>query len=157
MNAEIDPAYQGYDPRPWHMAFRTGTIKQKIAIKASPDEVYGAFIDTRKHAEFTGAKAKVSDKVGARITAWDGYITGKNLEIKKGKKIVQEWKTTEWPSGYPPSRLELRFEKSKEGTQLTMTHSKVPCGQIEEYRQGWYDSYWNPLKEYLAKTAKAKK
>jgi activator of HSP90 ATPase len=29
--------------------------------------------------------------------AWNMYISGKNIELVKDKKIVQEWKTTEWP------------------------------------------------------------
>jgi activator of HSP90 ATPase len=132
------------------MEFETGTIRQKVVLKANPEEIYDIFIDPRKHSAFTGAKATCNPKVGGRITAWDGYIAGKNVELEKGKRIVQEWKTTEWPRGYPSSILTLTFQRKGNGTLLTMVHSKVPKSQIEEYRQGWYDSYWNPLKEYLA-------
>lgn len=89
--------------------------------------------------------------MGGKFTAWDGYITGKHLELVKGRKIVQEWKTTEWPAGYPPSRLQLKFSLKRGGTELRMLHSKVPAEQIASYRKGWVDSYWNPLKEYFAK------
>jgi uncharacterized protein YndB with AHSA1/START domain len=58
--------------------------------------------------------------------AWDGYISGKNIELVKGKKIVQEW-TTEWPAGYPPSRLEFTLTVKGGGTQLKMVHSRVPA------------------------------
>ena len=66
----------------------TKTIKQIILIPATPEEVYDALIDEKKHAEFTGAKAKIDPKIGGKFTAWDGYIFGKNLELVKGKKIV---------------------------------------------------------------------
>ncbi len=52
----------------------------------------------------------------------DGYIFGKNLELVKGKKIVQEWTTTEWPENYPPSILTLIFQAKPSGTLLTMVH-----------------------------------
>ena len=82
------------------MKLKTTTITQKVVIPASPEEVYDAFMDAKKHSAFTGAKATSDAKVGGEFSAWDGYITGKNLELEKGKRIVQEWITTEWPEGY---------------------------------------------------------
>lgn len=127
------------------------TIRQKVIVPAVPDEVYDAFIDAKKHSAFTGSKATCDPRVGGGFTAWDGYISGKNLELEKGKRIVQEWVTTEWPKDYPPSRLELTFKKVKEGTEISMTHSSVPVEQADDIAQGWIDFYWEPLKEYLKK------
>jgi activator of HSP90 ATPase len=86
-----------------------------------------------------------------KFTAWDGYITGRHLQLKSGKKIVQEWSTSEFPNGYPPSILELTFKAKKGGTEIVMTHSKVPASQTARYREGWVSAYWNPLREYFAK------
>jgi activator of HSP90 ATPase len=127
------------------------TIEDKAVIPATPEEVYGAFLDPKKHAAFTGSKATGSPKVGGKFTSWDGYISGKNLELEKGKKIVQEWVTTEWPEGYPPSRLELTFKKVKGGTEISMVHSNVPAEQAEEYAQGWKDFYWKLLVKYFSR------
>jgi len=127
------------------------TIKQNVVVPATPKEVYEAFMDAKKHSEFTGDKASCDPKVGGKFTAGDGYISGKNLELEMGKKIVQEWITTEWPKGYPPSRLELTFKKVKEGTEISMVHSNVPAEQADDYAQGWIDFYWKPLKEYFEK------
>lgn len=137
------------------MSKMTTTIKQKEIIPASPAEVYDALIDAKKHAEFTGSKATCQPKVGGKFTAWDGYISGKNLKLRKGRRIVQEWKTTEWPTGHPPSVVEFYFKKKGTGTELTMVHSNVPSAQAESYRQGWIDFYWKPLKRYFQKKAKA--
>jgi activator of HSP90 ATPase len=60
---------------------------------------------------------------------------GKYLKLERGKRIIQEWKTTEWPD-YPPSIVEFSFMKRGDGTELTMVHSKVPAGQAESYKQG---------------------
>jgi activator of HSP90 ATPase len=138
------------------LKLKTSKITQKVLIPASPEEVYDAFIDSKKHSAFTGAKATCDPRVGGEFTAWDGYITGRNLELEKGKRIVQEWSTSEWPEGYPPSRLELTFRKVKDGTELTMVHSNVPAEQAEEYRQGWIDNYWDLLKEYFLKKKRSK-
>lgn len=127
----------------------TGTIKQKVVINATPDEVYEAYMDAKIHSKFTGSKATIVPRVGGRITAWENYITGKNLELVKGKKIVQEWSTTEWPDGYPPSILTITLKKTGNKTELTMVHSKVPKTQMKSYSDGWKEWYWKPLKEYF--------
>jgi uncharacterized protein YndB with AHSA1/START domain len=138
------------------MKLKTSTITQKVVIPASPEKVYDAFVDAKKHSAFTGAKATGDAKVGGEFSAWDGYVTGRNLELEKGRHIVQDWITTEWPEGYPPSRLEFTFHKVKGGTELTMVHSKVPAEQANEYKQGWIDNYWDPLKDYFGKKKRAK-
>jgi len=128
-----------------------GTIKQTVFFKAPPEAVYDALLDAEKHSKFTGSPAATNARVGASFTAWDGYITGKNLELVKAKKIVQEWMTTEWPDGYPVSRLEFTLTAKKGGTELNMAHSNVPAEQLESYTSGWKSSYWDPLAKYLAK------
>jgi activator of HSP90 ATPase len=132
-------------------SLKFGIIEQKVFFKAASEEVYDALLDPKKHSAFTGSPATTSAKKGATFTAWDGYITGKNLELVKAKKIVQEWKTTEWPDGYPVSRLEFTLTSKKGGTELEMLHSNVPADQVADYSSGWKSAYWDPLKEYLAK------
>jgi activator of HSP90 ATPase len=130
---------------------KTTTIKQTVIIPTDPKQVYEAFMDAKIHSEFTGSKATCNPIVGGRFTAWDGYIFGKNLELEEGKKIVQEWKTTEWLKGYAPSRFELSFIRVKEGTKVVMVHSNVPDEQANELADGWNEFYWAPLKKYFSR------
>jgi activator of HSP90 ATPase len=142
------------------LSLKFGIIEQIVFFEAAPEDVYDALLDPKKHSAFTGSPATTSARKGATFTAWDGYITGKNLELVKGKKIVQEWKTTEWPDGYPVSRLEFTLTAKKGGTELEMMHSKVPAEQVADYSSGWKSAYWDLLKEYLAEreaSAPAKK
>ncbi len=94
--------------RRWFMAGKTRTIKQKVTIPATPDEVYDAFMDPKKHAAFTESDAEGSSEVGGMFSAWGGYITAKNVELAKGRRIVQEWSTSEWPEGFPPLQARAR-------------------------------------------------
>ena len=127
----------------------TTTIKQTVFISASPTEVYKAFVDPKMHSAFTGSKAIGKPKVGGKFTAWDGYITTKYKVMVYGKQITQEWKTSEWPEGYDPSELSLTFTPKANGTEITMMHAKVPEEQAEDYRMGWTEHYWEPLKKYF--------
>ena len=114
-----------------------------------PAEVYDAFLSPKSHAAFTGAAATGSPRVGGAFTAWDGYITGVHRELVAGRRIVQDWRTTEWPEGAPPSSVEFTFRPSRGGTEVRMVHTKVPPAQADSYRQGWIDYYWTPLKAYF--------
>jgi activator of HSP90 ATPase len=129
----------------------TRTIKQsEFFPSAKPLAIYEAFLSGPKHSKMTGAKATADSHVGGTFTAWDGYISGKNLELDPGKRILQEWQTSDWPEGSPPSLLEWTFEEKDGGTEVTLVHSGVPAAQAESYRQGWIDYYWTPMKEYFA-------
>jgi len=133
------------------MPHRVKTITQKVYLPGvAPDEAYTAFIDPKKHAAFTGSPATGSARVGGRFTSWDGYISGVNRELVKGRRIVQDWQTTEWPADAPPSKVEFSFKAVKGGTEIRMVHSNVPAEQAASYRQGWIDYYWQPLKQYFS-------
>lgn len=128
---------------------KTTTIKQKEFIPAKPTEIYDALLNEEKHSTFTGAKATCDRRVGGRFTAWDGYISGVNVKLENGRRIVQEWKTTEWPKGALPSLLEFTFTEKGEGTEVRMIQKRVPALQAQSYSQGWIDYYWSPLKKYF--------
>lgn len=130
---------------------RPRTITQTLVVQAKPADVYDAFMNPRKHAAFTGGAATGSRRIGGAFTACDGYIRGVNRQLSPGKKIVQDWRTTEWPDGAPDSRVELTFRAVKGATQLRMVHSNVPAEQADRYRQGWIDYYWTPLQSYFSK------
>jgi activator of HSP90 ATPase len=136
------------------MSAKVTTIRQKTFVPATPDEVYDAFMDAKKHSAFTGSKATSDPKVGGKFTAWDGYISCKNIELERGKKIVQEWSTTDWPDTSPPSKLELTFKNTKGGTEISMIHSNVPPEQADDLAEGWVEFYWKPLEEYFTKQSR---
>jgi activator of HSP90 ATPase len=127
-------------------------ITQTAVIDAGPDEVFQAYVDPQKHSTFTGSPATGTPEVGGRFTAWDGYIEGRYVRLEKGKKIVQEWKTSEWPEGYPPSIVELSLRPKGKKTELTMVHSRVPAEQANDYADGWKVHYWEPMARYFKKT-----
>ena len=134
------------------MAEKTKTIRQRGFFRGvKPVELYDALLNAKKHSAFTGAKATGAARVGGKFTAWDGYITGTNRELEPGRRMVQEWKTTEWPEASPPSRLVWTFAAKRGGAEVAMVHAKVPASQAAAYRQGWIDYYWTPLKEYFAR------
>ena len=125
-------------------------IEQEVVIKASTHDVYEALMDSRKHAEFTGDKANISREIGGTFNAYDDYIEGINLDLIQDEKIVQSWRASDWPEGHY-STVTFNFEKTEDGTRLTFTQTDVPDEFYDDISQGWYDYYWDPMKQMLEK------
>jgi activator of HSP90 ATPase len=120
-------------------------IRQQVTFAATPHAVYEALMDSRKHARFTDARARISRKIGGVITAYGGYITGTNLTLVPDRKIVQSWHAADWPEGHL-STVTFNLKPIPGGTRLTFSHRDVPPEQVEEISQGWKDNYWEPMK-----------
>jgi activator of HSP90 ATPase len=126
------------------------TIYCSTILPASPLVVYQAWLDSQGHSAFTGSPAEVDPAIGGRFTAWDGYITGTTLELEPYRRIVQAWRTSEFPPDSPDSRLEVLLEETPEGVKISLLHSEIPTGQGATYAQGWEDYYFTPMLEYFA-------
>jgi uncharacterized protein YndB with AHSA1/START domain len=66
------------------------------SIPATPEEIYEAWLDSLAHPEMTGGEANMSDEIGAEVSAWDGYVSGRNLELIPSERIVQSWRPSEF-------------------------------------------------------------
>ena len=133
---------------------KTRDIKQTEHFDASPAEIYDALMDSKKHALFTGAPAKIDKKVGGSFSAHDGYINGKNLELIPGKKIVQSWHADEdkWPDDDYFSKITFDLKEDKKGgTTLNFTHEGVPEALVDSIEDGWITYYWEPLRKMFEK------
>lgn len=126
------------------------TVELDLWLPATPQLVYHAWIDGPTHAQFTGEAATSDPRVGGRFTAWDGYIEGTHLELVEPHRIVQHWRTSEFPDGAPDSRLEISLRDENGGTRLALRHTEVPLGDGDRYRQGWLDYYFEPLTAYFS-------
>jgi len=105
--------------------------KFKITVKlnCTAKEVFKGWLDNRIHGEFTGgAKAKIDPNEGGSYSAYDGYITGKNIEIFPHKKIIQTWRTSEFGKEDKDSLLEILFTQKDDYTLVSLTHSNIPDG-----------------------------
>ena len=119
-------------------------------IPASAQEIYDAWLDSLTHSEMTRGEASMSDEVGAEVSAWDRYITGRNLELVPGERIVQSWRTTQFTDEHEDSIITVTLEEVEGGTLLTLVHSNVPDEQTSYEQGGWQEHYFEPMKEYFA-------
>jgi uncharacterized protein YndB with AHSA1/START domain len=66
-------------------------------IPATPQRIFSAWMDSAEHSAFTGDEAVVVPEVGGEHQSAGGYIKGRTLELNEGSRIVQSWRTTEFP------------------------------------------------------------
>jgi activator of HSP90 ATPase len=130
---------------------KSESLKVSEVIPAPPWAIYNAWLSGKEHSAMTGSAAKANAKVGSAFSAWDGYITGKNLELISFSRILQSWRTTEFPPDAPDSHLEVVLEETKGGTKVTLIHTAIPQGQGASYKEGWISYYFTPMKEYFSR------
>lgn len=130
------------------------TLTATFSAKAA--DIYKAYLSTQGHTQITGSPAKVDGRVNGEFIAWDGYIWGTFLELEENKKIVQAWRTGEFPEDAEDSHVEILLEEiASTGerrlamTKLTLIHTNIPEGQADSYKTGWEDFYFKPMREYF--------
>jgi activator of HSP90 ATPase len=112
-------------------------------------EVYEMIMDSKKHQSLSGERANISKKVGGKFTAWDMHISGFNLVLKPGEKIVQAWRATGWwPDHYSIAIFDIK--RVPKGTKLQFTQLGIPPNRYSGHYRGWIETYWTPMKEIFA-------
>jgi uncharacterized protein YndB with AHSA1/START domain len=125
------------------------TIKQRVKFKAAPATIYNLLADSRKHTEVTGRKADISRKVGGSFSAGGNDVTGVNVDLVPGRRIVQAWRHRKFPEGIFSMAAVTLKETPDGGTELVLTHRGVPKDLIPETEKNWRDQYWAKIKAYL--------
>jgi len=128
----------------------TKTLRQTVRFKASPMQVYEMLMDSKKHRSLSGEPATISRRVGGTFKAWGPHISGINLVLKPGRKIVQAWRATGWwPDHY--SIVSFDISRSAGGSILRFTQIGIPPHRYSGHYRGWIEAYWTPMKEIFAK------
>ncbi len=121
----------------------------KVKIKASAKEIYNHWLSSEGHTKMTGGAAEITNVIGDRFTAWDGYIEGKNLELEPNRRILQAWRTSQFLPHEADSHIEILLEETGGQTEITLIHSNLPESG-GHYEQGWDNHYFQPMKTYFS-------
>lgn len=124
------------------------SLKLTCEFNVSAEEIFKAWLDSDRHSAMTGGEAICSAAEGDAFSAWDGYISGTNKTLTPHKKIVQNWRTTEFRESDPDSELTLEISEMETGCLLILTQKNIPEGQ-SDYEKGWIEHYFEPMKLYF--------
>ncbi|HYX10205.1 MAG TPA: SRPBCC family protein [Bacteroidales bacterium] len=124
------------------------TIKLKIHLYASSEDIYNALTNSFAVSLWTGLPATMDDKEGTEFSLWEGDIVGRNIEMIPNEKIVQEWYFGDQEE---QSIVTIKLHKSEEGTQLEVIHTNIPDDDYADMLYGWKNYYLGSLKEFFDK------
>lgn len=121
-------------------------ISKSFFIKANREEIFNALTNPLSLELWTGYPAVMEPAPGTEFSLWEGDITGKNLEIVHGEKIVQEWFFDD-PENSSVVTIELKDEKN--GARIHLLHTNIPDEAFNNINYGWKEYFFDPLKKYL--------
>lgn len=126
------------------------TIKHTVHFRASPETIYDLLATSSRRSALTGHKAVMSNKIGATFSTDAGAVTGINVDLLPGRRIVQAWRRKDFPEGiYSMAAITLSPTRSG-GTELVLTHRGVPKQLLDQIEDYWRRSYWTPIKASIA-------
>jgi uncharacterized protein YndB with AHSA1/START domain len=122
------------------------TIKQRARFKLDPTRVYQLLTDSKQHTRLTGQKAVIGSKVGSAFSTHGGRVSGILVDLVPGRRVVQAWRSKDFPVGaFSMAALELS-RTDDGGTQLVLTHRGVPKDLIPDVEADWRTTYWDKIR-----------
>ena len=118
-------------------------------IPVPRERVFAAWLDPASLAQWmrpggaTDATAEVDAKVGGkfRIVMIEGSKryehTGEYLLIEPPARLRFTWISE--ATDHRPTEVTVEFLERSGGTELVLTHRRLPSSQLESHRQGWSD------------------
>ena len=120
-------------------------FKKYYIIPAEVEDVYTALTNPFTIELWTGYPAVMDENIGTEFSLWEGNIVGKNLEIEKNKKIVQQWYFGDQSE---ESIVTIKLFPDKKGTQVELIHKNIPDEDFENIKEGWNEYYFGAIKEF---------
>lgn len=124
-------------------------IHQEVVIKANRKRVYEVLTDTEQFRKLSGGmNTQISREPGGAFSLFGGVITGRQIELVPGERIVQAWRSEWAPGDYSIARFVLLDQGSD--TKIVFDHTGFPQGAAEHLATGWKEHYWDGLARYFA-------
>ncbi|MBI3485775.1 SRPBCC domain-containing protein [Candidatus Daviesbacteria bacterium] len=122
------------------------SIKQTYLINSSLDKVWQALVEVKEIENWGAGPAQMKGLENFNFKLWGGDIHGKNIQIIKNKKLVQEWFGGDWDR---PSIVTFNLSRDKNGTKIELIQTNVPDSEVNDLENGWKRYYLGEIKKYL--------
>lgn len=119
-------------------------LKKYYSVPADPQDVYTALTNPFTIELWTGEKAVMTEEEGDEFSLWGGDIIGKNLTIKAGERIIQQWYFGE-EDEENASIVDIKLWEVKGGTSVELLHTNIPDDAFENIVDGWDNAYFGAI------------
>ena len=113
------------------------TIKHKVRFNTPPETIYDLL-------------ANPGDKVGGAFSTDAGTVTGLNVDLVRGQRLVRAWRRNDFAEGIYSMAAITLAPTPRGGTELVLTHRGVPKHLLDQIEDYWRRVYWAPMKEMRA-------
>eukprot|EP00184_Porphyridium_aerugineum_P001972 CAMPEP_0184706204 /NCGR_PEP_ID=MMETSP0313-20130426/36639_1 /TAXON_ID=2792 /ORGANISM="Porphyridium aerugineum, Strain SAG 1380-2" /LENGTH=483 /DNA_ID=CAMNT_0027167751 /DNA_START=248 /DNA_END=1700 /DNA_ORIENTATION=- len=119
----------------------SGPSKTTLCIteffRTTPMDLYLALMDSRRVSGYTMKKADISDQVGGAFSIKNGYITGTNVELVPGKRIVQKWRMAKYEPDDLYTDVVISIAENEGQTEMNLIQSGIPESLRHETEVEW--------------------
>jgi uncharacterized protein YndB with AHSA1/START domain len=113
------------------------SVHCEATIPAEPARVYEVLADAAALSALSGKGGAAARTPGGEFTAFDGCVTGRQVELVPGERIVQPWRFPVWDPGVYsivplPSRPRTAgrcWASTSTASRLTGTTTLMPTGR----------------------------
>ena len=124
-------------------------LQVHVDLLSPPSLVYRGWLDSYIHGALSEAMAAIDPRVDGEYRLWSGTVQGRFIQLEPYKKIVQTWRTVEFPLTSASSLVTLTFKTQKNGTRLIVRHENIPEPFFEQFRFGWEDYYFPRMERFF--------
>lgn len=119
--------------------------KYTVDLPVSTERAYRAWLDGAEQSHISGGPARIESRPDGEFSTAGGKVTGKIVSLSPFDRIVQTWKSQDGENA-AAAQVELRFEPTCTGAQLTLRHTGENDGA---HLQQWEIDYAHRLQRYL--------
>ncbi|HXB46829.1 MAG TPA: SRPBCC domain-containing protein [Streptosporangiaceae bacterium] len=137
------------------------SIQQQATIPATPAQVYAILADAEVLSALSGMSGQAGRSAGEEFSAFDGHVTGRQIDMVPDQRVVQAWRFPVWePGRYSLVRFTLETEDG--GTRLVIDQDGEPeeadtlgCHQTwhDHLDANWPTFYLTPLTKHFGAKA----
>ncbi len=124
------------------------SIHLQEIIPADPHRVYQVLADAERLSALSGKTGSAARTEGEEFAAFDGYVTGRQIELVPDTRVVQTWRFPRWEPGQH-SLVTFTLTKVDGGTCLAIDQHGEPDGWHEHIASNWPTFYFTPLTEHF--------
>lgn len=125
------------------------SLKFMVDLPVSTERAYRAWLDSYEHSRFTGEKARIDGKPGSRYTSLGDKVHGQIRVATPFSHIVQTLCFKDFPPGVPDSLVDIKFEPTCTGCQMTISQTGIPDTFSKRMLDVWENRYLRPMKNYF--------
>jgi activator of HSP90 ATPase len=124
------------------------SVHREATIPAPPGRVYDLLADAEALSALSGKSGAAARSAGGEFTAFDGYVTGRQVELVPGERIVQAWRFPVWEPGVY-SIVRFTLVPANSGTMLAIDQDGEPADWHDHVCANWPTFYLNPLVKHF--------